>query len=101
MANGKKMSKSIGNVISPQKVIKRSGAEIIRLWVAAEDYRDDIRLSEEILKRLVESYRRIRNTCRYFLGNLSAFDPQQDKLAYEDLLEIDQWALHRLSKLNR
>ncbi len=98
---GKKMSKSIGNVISPQKVIKRSGAEIIRLWVAAEDYRDDIRLSEEILKRLVESYRRIRNTCRYFLGNLSDFDPQQDKVAYEDLQEIDRWALHRLSKLNR
>jgi isoleucyl-tRNA synthetase len=97
---GKKMSKSVGNVISPQKVIKRYGAEVIRLWVAAEDYRDDIRLSEEILKRLVESYRRIRNTCRFLLSNLSDFDPKKDRVAYKDLLEIDKWALHRLSKLN-
>jgi isoleucyl-tRNA synthetase len=97
--NGKKMSKSLGNVISPQKVIKRSGAEILRLWVSAEDYRDDIRLSEEILQRLVESYRRIRNTCRFLLGNLNNFDPKSDKVAYKELFEVDRWALHKLSNL--
>jgi len=95
---GKKMSKSLGNVIKPQKLIERYGAEIIRLWVAAEDYRDDVRISEEILKRLVEAYRRIRNTCRFMLGNLYDFDPA-DAVAYDALPEIDRWALHRLQTL--
>jgi isoleucyl-tRNA synthetase len=95
---GKKMSKSLGNVIKPQKLIERYGAEIIRLWVAAEDYRDDVRISEEILKRLVEAYRRIRNTCRFILGNLYDFDPA-DAVAYDALPEIDRWALHRLQTL--
>jgi isoleucyl-tRNA synthetase len=97
--NGKKMSKSLGNVVAPQKVIEQYGAEILRLWVAAEDYRDDIRISEEILKRLAEGYRRIRNTCRYLLGNLSDFQPAHDALPLHELDEIDRFILHRLEQL--
>jgi len=97
--DGKKMSKSLGNVVAPQEVIERYGAEILRLWVAAEDYRDDIRISEEILKRLAEGYRRIRNTCRYLLGNLSDFQPARDALALHELDEIDRFILHRLGRL--
>ncbi len=96
---GRKMSKSLGNVIAPQEVMSTHGAEILRLWVAAEDYRDDVRLSPEILTRLVEGYRRIRNTCRYLLGNLYDFDPRTDLLPRETLLEIDQFILHRLQKM--
>ncbi|NIO03561.1 MAG: isoleucine--tRNA ligase [Proteobacteria bacterium] len=95
---GEKMSKSKGNVITPDSVIERYGAEILRLWVAAEDYRDDIKISEEILKRLTEAYRKIRNTCRYILGNLYDFDPAKDAVVYERLSELDRWALHRLQK---
>ena len=69
------MSKSAGNVVAPQDVIKQSGAEILRLWVAAQDYRDDLRISQEILNQLVEVYRKIRNTCRFMLSNLYDFDP--------------------------
>ncbi len=97
---GKKMSKSAGNVIAPQEVIKKYGADVLRLWVAAEAYRDDIRLSEEILKRCSEAYRRIRNTSRYILGNLGDFDPERDALPYAELEELDRWALHRLHVLN-
>jgi isoleucyl-tRNA synthetase len=96
---GRKMSKSLGNVIAPQEVMATHGAEILRLWVAAEDYRDDVRLSSEILTRLVEGYRRIRNTCRYLLGNLHDFDPERDSISREGLLEIDRFILHRLQKL--
>ncbi|MFQ5533008.1 MAG: class I tRNA ligase family protein, partial [Candidatus Methylomirabilales bacterium] len=96
---GRKMSKSLGNVIAPQEVMSTHGAEVLRLWVAAEDYRDDVRLSPEILTRLVEGYRRIRNTCRYLLGNLYDFDPTADLLPREELLEIDRFILHRLQKL--
>ncbi len=95
---GEKMSKSKGNVITPDWVIERYGAEILRLWVAAEDYRDDIKISEEILKRLAEAYRKIRNTCRYNLGNLYDFVPSRDAVPYPSLLELDRWALHRLQK---
>jgi isoleucyl-tRNA synthetase len=96
---GRKMSKSLGNVIAPQQVIDKYGAEVLRLWVAAEDYRDDIRLSDEILIRLSEGYRRIRNTCRYLLGNLSDFDPSRDAVPVDQLLPIDRFILHRLQRL--
>jgi isoleucyl-tRNA synthetase len=94
--SGKAMHKSAGNVISPDELIKNYGAEIIRLWVAGEDYRDNIRLSDEILQRLTEAYRRIRNTCRYLLGNLHDFDPSKDQVPYEQMEELDRWALHQL-----
>jgi isoleucyl-tRNA synthetase len=96
---GRKMSKSMGNVMAPEEVIKRYGAEILRLWVAAEDYRDDVKISEEILSRLTEAYRRIRNTCRFLLGNLYDFDPSADALDYDQLEEIDRYILHRLNQL--
>lgn len=97
---GKAMHKSAGNVIAPEDLIKNYGAEIIRLWVAGEDYRDNIRLSNEILQRLTEAYRRIRNTCRYLLGNLYDFDPAQDGVPYERMEELDRWALNRLQEMN-
>ena len=98
--SGRAMHKSAGNVISPEELIKEYGAEILRLWVAGEDYRDNIRLSKEILKRLTEAYRRIRNTCRYLLGNLNDFDPEVDAIPYEQLDELDRWALNRLQELS-
>ncbi len=98
---GKKMSKSKGNVIAPQKVIDSYGAEILRLWVSASDYTEDVRISDEILKRLSEAYRRIRNTARYILGNLYDFAPERDALPYAELDELDRWALHRFQALNR
>lgn len=95
---GRKMSKSLGNVISPSEIIDRYGAEILRLWACAEDYREDIRISEEIVQRLVEAYRRIRNTWRFMLGNLYDFDPRRDKVPYDGLWEIDRWILSRFSR---
>ena len=98
-AKGKKMSKSLGNVVAPEAVIKKHGAEILRLWVSASDYRDDIRISENILKQLSDAYRRIRNTSRFMLGNLFDFDPSKDMVSYESMPEIDRFALHRLQEL--
>ena len=96
---GRKMSKSVGNIIAPQEVINKYGAEILRLWVSGEDYRDDIRLSDAILKQLAEAYRRFRNTARFMLGNLADFDPQQHWVRYEDREELDRLALSWLAQL--
>ena len=96
---GKKMSKSAGNVVAPQDVIKQSGAEILRLWVSAQDYREDLRISTDILNQLVEAYRKIRNTCRFLLSNLYDFDPAIHRVPYERLPELDRWALLRLGEL--
>ncbi|MGQ9654436.1 MAG: isoleucine--tRNA ligase, partial [Thermodesulfobacteriota bacterium] len=93
---GKKMSKSRGNVVVPEEVIERYGAEILRLWVSAEDYKDDMRISTEILQRLSEAYRRIRNTARFILGNLFDFEPARDRVPYGDLTEVDRFALARM-----
>jgi isoleucyl-tRNA synthetase len=97
--DGKKMSKSVGNVIVPEDIIKKYGADVLRLWVAAEDYRDDIRISKEILERLAEAYRRIRNTCRFLLGNLADFDPQCDCVTPDALKAFDRYALDTLNQV--
>ncbi|MDI1243263.1 MAG: isoleucine--tRNA ligase [bacterium] len=91
---GKKQSKSLGNVTAPQEIIDKSGAEILRLWAAAVDYTEDVRCSDEILSRVVDAYRKFRNTLRYALGNLDGFDPAKDSV--EDLMEVDRWALAHL-----
>ncbi len=94
---GRKMSKSVGNVIAPEEIIKKSGADLLRLWVASEDFSDDLRLSPEILKQLGDGYRRIRNTLRFLLSNLSDFDPARDALSLEEMEELDRYALHQLA----
>ena len=93
---GKKQSKSLGNVTAPQEIIDKSGAEILRLWAAAVDYTEDVRCSDEILSRVVDAYRKMRNTLRYALGNLDGFDPAADSVAEAEMLEIDRWALASL-----
>ncbi len=90
---GKAMHKSAGNAISPNEVISKTGAEILRLWVASSDYQEDVRLSDEILKRLVDAYRKLRNTARYALGNISDFDPESDRVNEDEMLELDRWAM--------
>ncbi len=97
--DARKMSKSVGNVVAPQEIVKAHGADILRLWVAAEDYRDDVRISREILERAVEAYRRIRNTARFLIGNLADFDPARDRVPAPALLEIDRFILDRLQDL--
>jgi isoleucyl-tRNA synthetase len=96
---GHKMSKSMGNVVAPEDVIKKFGADILRLWCSAQDYRDDTRISEEILTRVSEAYRRIRNTCRYILGSIADFDPAMHSISHDAMPEIDRWALHQLEML--
>ena len=92
-AKGMKMSKSLGNVIAPQKVMQTLGADILRLWVSATDYRGEMNVSDEILKRMADAYRRIRNTARYLLANLDRFDPDTDCVSAGDMLELDKWVL--------
>jgi isoleucyl-tRNA synthetase len=94
---GKKQSKSLGNVTAPQEIIDKSGAEILRLWAAAVDYTEDVRCSDEILSRVVDSYRKFRNTLRYTLGNLDGFDNETDSVAEDEMLSIDRWALAGLA----
>jgi isoleucyl-tRNA synthetase len=98
-AQGKKMSKSIGNVISPQDVMKTLGADIIRLWVAATDYRAEMSVSNEILTRTADAYRRIRNTLRFLLSNLNGFDPASNVIANDQLIELDRWVIDRANQL--
>jgi len=98
-AQGRKMSKSLGNVIPPQEIIKDFGADIIRLWAASSDYKEDIRISPLILSRLSEAYRKIRNTARFILSNLYDFRPGNDRVGYDDLKKIDKWILFKLSEL--
>ena len=92
-AQGKKMSKSKGNVVAPQKIMNSLGADILRLWVAATDYRNEMHVSDEILKRMADAYRKIRNTARYLLSNLDGFNPETDCVAYDEMLELDKWAV--------
>jgi isoleucyl-tRNA synthetase len=92
---GRKMSKSIGNILAPQKLWNTLGADVIRLWVAATDYSNEMSVSEEILKRMADSYRRIRNTLRFLLGNLAGFDPNQHAVPWDDLVAIDRWAVSK------
>jgi isoleucyl-tRNA synthetase len=96
---GRKMSKSLGNTVAPQEVSDKMGAEIVRLWVASTDYSGDLNIDDKILARVVDAYRRIRNTLRFLLANVSDFDPTQDALALSDLLEIDQYALSRAAQV--
>ncbi len=96
---GRKMSKSLGNVVAPQQVIKDSGSEVLRLWVSMVDYRDEVRLGKAVLTRTIEAYRKIRNTFRYLLSTLADFDPARDQVAREHLQEVDRFALARYAAL--
>ncbi len=96
---GRKMSKSLGNGILAEEILNEYGADILRLWVASSDYHADIRISKDILKQLSEGYRKIRNTARYILGNISDFNPQKDMVSFEDMQDIDKWALLKLEEL--
>ncbi|NJD07267.1 MAG: isoleucine--tRNA ligase, partial [Methylococcaceae bacterium] len=100
-AQGKKMSKSKGNVVAPQKVMKTLGADVLRLWVAATDYRSEMSVSDEILKRTADVYRRLRNTARYLLANLNGFDPSRDLVPAADLLSLDRWVVDRAFQLQQ
>ncbi len=100
-AEGKKMSKSMGNVVAPEKVIQTLGADVLRLWVAATDYRNELRVSDEILKRTSDAYRRIRNTARFLLANLHGFAPAKDLVAAQDMLQLDRWIVVQTQELQK
>lgn len=96
---GRKMSKSLGNTVLPEKVVKNMGADIIRLWVSSVDYESDVRVSDEILKQVSETYRKIRNTMRFLIGNTTDFDPAAHRVAYEDLRSVDKYMVNRLNEV--
>ena len=96
---GRKMSKQLGNVVAPQEVIDKYGADVLRLWVSAEDFRGDVSVSKEILERLKEAYRKIRNTIKFILGNLYDFDPAQGRTAYADMQAVDRYMLYKTAEL--
>ncbi|HNX29149.1 MAG TPA: isoleucine--tRNA ligase [Syntrophomonadaceae bacterium] len=98
---GRKMSKSLGNVVDPLKMIEQMGADILRLWVSSADYRNDVSVSDNIIKQSAEAYRKIRNTCRFMLSNLFDFNPETDTVPYEKLTDLDKWALLKKDKLLR
>ena len=98
-AQGRKMSKSLGNVVAPQKVVNSLGADVLRLWAAATDYRGEMNVSDEILKRMADSYRRMRNSARFLLANINGFDPAQHRLPPERMLALDRWAVDRTHRL--
>ena len=93
--SGRKMSKSIGNILAPQKLTSTLGADVVRLWIAATDYANEMSVSEEIFKRMADSYRRMRNTLRFLLGNLNGFNPAEHAIAFDDLVAIDQWVISK------
>ena len=95
------MSKSLGNVIEPEKIIKQFGAEVLRLWIASVEYNEDVRFSDTIIARLTDAYRKLRNSFRYALGVLADFDPETDSLPGDQLLEMDQWILLEAEELVR
>ncbi len=97
--HGRKMSKSLGNIVEPQKVMKTLGADVLRLWVAAADYRGEIAISDDLLKRISDAYRRMRNTARFLLGNLHGFDPARDRVAVDELLDLDRWIIARAESM--
>lgn len=100
-AAGRKMSKSLGNVVAPQKVIDAMGADVLRLWIASADYRNEMSVSDEILKRSGDGYRRIRNTARFLLGNLHGFDPATHLMPVDEMVELDRWIVHRAHGLQQ
>ena len=97
---GRKMSKSLGNVVAPQKVIQQNGADILRLWVVSSDYYDDLRIGPEIIKRQTDHYRRIRNTLRYLLGAVNGFEKSAEAVQPAEMPELERWVLHRLAELD-
>lgn len=100
-AHGRKMSKSVGNVVAPQEVTNKLGADILRLWVASTDYRGEIAVSDEILKRAADSYRRVRNTARFLLANLNGFNPETDLVQPENMVALDRWIVSRTRQLQQ
>ncbi len=96
---GRKMSKSVGNTVAPQEIIEQYGADVMRLWASSADYQGDVRLSKDIVKQMSDVYRKIRNTFRFLLGNLADFNPDTDSVGYDELLDVDRWALLRLEQI--